>query len=36
MHRLARVLAVLSALLWMTACQAAIQQQEQKKAEIHY
>ncbi|MGA8569004.1 MAG: hypothetical protein WB580_14525 [Candidatus Binataceae bacterium] len=36
MHRLARVLAVLSALLWMTACQAAIQQQEQKKAEIRY
>jgi cytoskeletal protein RodZ len=36
MHRLARVIAILSALLWMAACQAAIQQQEKKKAEIHY
>jgi hypothetical protein len=36
MHRFARIVAILSALLCMTACQAAIQQQEQKKAEIHY
>ncbi len=36
MHRLARTIAIMSALLWMAACQAAIQQQEQKKAEIHY
>jgi hypothetical protein len=36
MHRLARIAAILGALLWMAACQAAIQQQEQKKAEIHY
>jgi cytoskeletal protein RodZ len=36
MHRFARIIAILSALLWMAACQAAIQQQEQRKAEIHY
>lgn len=36
MHRFARVIAILTALLCMAACQAAIQQQEQKKAEIHY
>jgi hypothetical protein len=36
MHRLARIAAILGALLCMAACQAAIQQQEQKKAEIHY
>ena len=36
MRRFARIIAILGALLWMTACQAAIQQQEQKKAEIHY
>jgi cytoskeletal protein RodZ len=36
MHRCARIIAILSALLWMAACQAAIQQQEQRKAEIHY
>jgi hypothetical protein len=36
MYRFARVIAILGALLWMTACQAAIQQQAQKKAEIHY
>jgi len=36
MHRLARTIAIMSALLWIAACQAAIQQQEQKKAEIHY
>jgi cytoskeletal protein RodZ len=36
MRRFARIVAILSALLWMAACQAAIQQQEQKKAEIHY
>jgi hypothetical protein len=36
MYRFARVIAVLSALLWMAACQAAIQQQAQKKAEIHF
>jgi len=36
MHRFARAIAILSALLWMAACQAAIQQQEKKKAEIHY
>jgi hypothetical protein len=36
MHRLVRIAAILGALLWMAACQAAIQQQEQKKVEIHY
>jgi hypothetical protein len=36
MHRFARIIAILSALLCMAACQAAVQQQEQKKAEIHY
>ena len=36
MHRFARVVAVLSALLWMAACQAAVQQQQEKKAQIHY
>jgi hypothetical protein len=36
MHRFARTTAIVSALFWMAACQAAIQQQEQKKAEIHY
>jgi cytoskeletal protein RodZ len=36
MYRFVRVIAIVSALLWMTACQAAIQQQAQKKAEIHY
>lgn len=36
MYRFARIIAILGALLCMAACQAAIQQQEQKKAEIHY
>ena len=36
MYRFARAIAMVSALFWMAACQAAIQQQEQKKAEIHY
>jgi hypothetical protein len=36
MYRFARVIAILSALLCMAACEAAIKQQEQKKAEIHY
>jgi hypothetical protein len=36
MHRFARVVAVLSAPLWMAACQAAVQQQQEKKAQIHY
>ena len=36
MYRFARVIAILGALLWMAACQAAVQQQAQKKAEIHY
>ena len=36
MHRFAGVIAILGALLCMAACQAAIQQQEQKKAEIHH
>jgi hypothetical protein len=36
MHRFARAIAILSAGLWIAACQAAIQQQEQKKAVIHY
>ena len=36
MGRFARIVAILGALLCMAACQAAIQQQEQKKAEIHY
>jgi hypothetical protein len=36
MYRFARVIAILSALLFMAACEAAIKQQEQKKAEIHY
>ncbi len=36
MRRFARIIAILSALLCMAACQAAVQQQEQKKAEIHY
>ncbi len=36
MRRFARTIAILSAGLWIAACQAAIQQQEQKKAEIHY
>jgi hypothetical protein len=31
-----RIIAILSALLCIAACQAAMQQQEQKKAEIHY
>lgn len=35
-RRLALVVAVLGALFWMAACKAAIQQQEQKKAEIRY
>ncbi|HVB78515.1 MAG TPA: hypothetical protein VNE82_01045 [Candidatus Binataceae bacterium] len=36
MYRFVRAVAILGALLCMAACQAAIQQQEQKKAEIHY
>lgn len=36
MRHFARVVAILGALLCMAACQAAIQQHEQKKAEIHY
>jgi hypothetical protein len=36
MLRCARVVAILGALLCMAACQAAVQRQEQKKAEIHY
>ena len=36
MGRIARVVAIVSALLWMAACQAAIQQQQEKKAQIHY
>jgi hypothetical protein len=36
MHRFARIIAILSALFCMAACEAAIQQQAQKKAEIHY
>ncbi len=36
MHRFARIIAILSALLCMAACQAAVRQQEQKKAEIHF
>jgi hypothetical protein len=36
MRRVARIAAILSALLCLAACQAAVQQQEQKKAEIHY
>jgi hypothetical protein len=36
MRRFARAIAILSSLFWMAACQAAIQQQQQKKAEIHY
>jgi hypothetical protein len=36
MCRFARIITILGALLCMAACQAAIQQQEQKKAEIHY
>lgn len=36
MRRFARVVAILGALLCMAACQAAIQRQEEKKAEIHY
>ena len=34
--RIARAVAIVSALLWMAACQAAIQQQQEKKAQIHY
>jgi hypothetical protein len=36
MGRIARAVAIVSALLWMAACQAAIQQQQEKKAQIHY
>jgi hypothetical protein len=36
MRRFACTLAVSGALLWIAGCQAAIQQQEQKKAQIHY
>ena len=36
MARIARAAAIVSALLWMAACQAAIQQQQEKKAQIHY
>jgi hypothetical protein len=36
MNRFARIAAILSALCCMAACQSAIQQQEQKKAETHY
>ncbi|MGZ6252361.1 MAG: hypothetical protein ACXWM1_04755 [Candidatus Binataceae bacterium] len=36
MGRIARAAAIVSALLWMAACQAAIQQQQEKKAQIHY
>ena len=36
MARIARAVAIVSALLWMAACQAAIQQQQEKKAQIHY
>ena len=36
MRRFVRVIAILSAMFCMAACQAAIQQEAQKKAEIHY
>ena len=36
MGRIARAVAIVSALSWMAACQAAIQQQQEKKAQIHY
>jgi hypothetical protein len=36
MGRIARAVAIVSALLWMADCQAAIQQQQEKKAQIHY
>lgn len=36
MRRFARIVAIIGALLCMAACQAAVQRQEQKKAEIHY
>jgi len=36
MRRFVCVIATLSAMLCMAACQAAIQQEAQKKAEIHY
>jgi hypothetical protein len=36
MYRGARIVAIIGILLCMAACQAEIQRQEQKKAEIHY
>jgi hypothetical protein len=36
MGRFARIVAILGALLCMAACQAAVQRQEEKKAQIHY